>query len=66
MDVKKNSKNKVMINDTKCPNCKIDLETHTKYQILKCLQNELLKLNSLNSETNLKSSDETLTGGYIL
>jgi len=66
MRVEKNYKDKVTSNDTQCPNCKIDLQTHTDHQILKCAQNELLKLNSLESDSTPESSDETPTGGFTI
>jgi transcription initiation factor IIE alpha subunit len=50
----------------KCPHCENDLQFHTNEQILQCAQNELLKLSSLESETNLNSNDEIPTGGFII
>ncbi len=49
-----------------CPQCNNDLVTHTNEQIIISANAEKKKLNSLESDSTPKSSEETPTGGFIL
>ncbi len=66
LQVKIHSNDKMIVENTPCPNCENDLQLHTNEQIIQCANNELKKINSLESETNPKSSEETPTGGFII
>ena len=66
MQVKICSNDKIIVKNTPCPNCSKYLENHTNEQIIICANAELRKLNSLESDSTPKSSEETPTGGFIL
>jgi|TARA_B110000495_G_C22355543_1_gene233355 transcription initiation factor IIE alpha subunit len=66
LQVKIYSNDKMIVENTPCPNCKNYLENHTNEQIIQCANNELKKINSLESDSTPKSSEETPTGGFII
>jgi len=66
LQVKIRSKDKIIVENTPCPNCSKYLESHSNEQIIICANAELKKLDSLESDSTPKSSEETPTGGFIL
>ncbi len=55
---------------TPCPNCRKELDHHTNEQLQQCALSELSKINrkniTLDTDSTLKSSVETPTGGFVL